>query len=634
MSTSLTRNYKQEIESPMKTQRERQSSSPWKTPSRNCPGVAELVFAKAALVATAPAITAGDQIVSYGQLVSQANRMANYLIARGIGPEKIVGLYLNRSAESIISALAVLRSGAAFLPLDPAYPVERTLFILDDAQPPMVITLEEIAKHLSDSSCSILRVDSDYEWQSASDDAPAASSRGDDLAYVIYTSGSTGRPKGVEITHANLSNLVSWHNSAFNVSSSDRASHLASVAFDAAIWEVWPYLTAGASLHLPDETTRLSPEILRDWIVNERITISFLPTALAERLLTLSWPTEAALRFLLTGADVLHEYPTESLPFKLINNYGPTECTVVATSGEVPRAPQAAALPTIGRPIMNSTIHILDDRLSPVAPGTEGELYIGGVGVARGYLNRPDLTREKFIPDPFSQEPGARLYRTGDLARWCGDGEIAYVGRLDEQIKMLGYRIEPAEIERVLNSHSAVESSVVIARGSGDDKRLAAYLALSNGAIPSAAELRGWVGRELPEHMTPAVFVCLPFLPLTANGKFDRAALPAPDVTNTLRDETFAAPKTAVEQRLATILTSLLNLNDVSVNDNFFMLGGHSLLGTQLIARIRSAFGVDLTLRSLFESPTIAELSLEIERSIMSRVANMSEEEAESLIAQ
>ena len=593
--------------------------------------VAELVAAQAASAPNQLAVADNGTVMTYGEMDAHANRLANYLIALGVGRETIVGLCLDRSPLSIMGALAVLKSGGAFLPLDPASPVERLLFMLNDAQPSVVMTRDSEAKNISRGPWKVLSIDSDRTYENYSADTPATTFRSEQLAYVIYTSGSTGQPKGVEITHASLLNLISWHRTEFAVTSTDRGSHLASIGFDAAVWEVWPYLTAGASLHLPEATTRVSPEHLRDWLVKERITISFLPTALAEPVIALEWPTQTALRFLLTGADTLHRYPTSTLPFELVNNYGPTECTVVATSGRVRPDIAAKGLPTIGRPIANTSIYILDENLQQVPTGAEGELCIGGVGVARGYLNRQALTSEKFIADRFSLEPDARLYRTGDLARYLDNGEIAYRGRVDEQIKILGYRIEPAEVERVLNRHSAIESSVVVARG--DEKRLAAYLVISNGKIPTALELRRLVTSELPEYMAPSIFVRLDKLPTTPNGKVDRTVLPEPDLDNTLRDESFVAPRTTIEKRLGTTLSSLLNLNEVSITDNFFLLGGHSLLGTQVIARIRSTFGVDLTLRALFESPTIAELSSEIENLIIARVENMSEEEALQLLA-
>ena len=441
---------------PNQSMTERQSSA------RNR-SVAELVAAQAAATPNAVALMSRGESITYRELAKRANQLANYLIALGVGPETIVGLCLDRSPESVMCALAVLKAGGAYLPLDPAYPSERLLFMLNDARPRVLITRAELAGKFSEGPWKGVSIDRDREIENYSTGSPANQATPDSLAYVIYTSGSTGRPKGVEITHASLLNLVSWHRREFKVTGQDRASHLASVGFDAAVWEVWPYLTAGASLHLPDEATRISPELLRDWLLANEITISFLPTALAERVMTLEWPANTALRFLLTGADTLHRYPTENLPFELVNNYGPTECTVVATSGRVQTG--VAGLPTIGRPIDNTQVYILDEKLQRVPAGASGELCVGGAGVARGYLNRPELTAKQFVPDPFAAKPEARLYRTGDLARYLGGGEIAYLGRIDEQIKILGHRIEPNEFEAVLDRHPAIASSVVTARG-------------------------------------------------------------------------------------------------------------------------------------------------------------------------
>jgi amino acid adenylation domain-containing protein len=596
--------------------------------------VPDLMAAQAALRPNWQAIVSGSDALSYADLDRRANRLANYLIALGVGPETIVGLCLNRSTESVVCALAVLKAGGAYLPLDPAFPTERLHFLLSDASPAVLITREDLAGKLSYGQWKVISTDTDQNIEACSSDAPKITVSADQLAYVIYTSGSTGQPKGVEVTHESLLNLVNWHIREFAVTSQDKASHLAGVGFDAAVWEVWPYLTAGASLHLPDETTRVSPELLRDWLVAKQITISFLPTALAEAVMILDWPSTTALRYLLTGADTLHRYPTDNLPFELVNNYGPTECTVVTTSGRVPAQTKPGALPTIGRPITNTHVYILDENRQPAPLGVPGELYIGGAGVARGYLNRPDLTTERFVCDPFSDQPNARLYKTGDIARHLDDGQIAYLGRIDEQLKILGYRIEPVEIEAAIDRHPAIESSVVTACGSTcEEKRLTAYLVMRNGTTPAAADLRAFLQNSLPDYMVPTVFVKLKALPLTPNGKVNRASLPEPNAENTLRDEVFTAPHTPIEEKLATIVCSLLNLNEVSVNDNFFLLGGHSLLGTQLIVKIRDAFGVDLALRTLFDAPTISELSSEIERLILARVESLSEDEAMRLLA-
>lgn len=597
--------------------------------------IPEFVAARAAAQPHAPALVSGGQLISYGELDQRANKLAHRLIRLGVGAEGLVALCLDRSVEAVMCALAVMKAGGAYLPMDPGYPTERLAFMLQDAQPLVLITNQGTAEQLPSGSWNVLNIDADgLDVETYPTEAPANDISPEQLAYVIYTSGSTGRPKGVEVTYQSLMNLINWHQQTFSVSNADRGTLLAGVGFDAAIWETWPYLTAGASLYLPDDVTRVSPDLLRDWLVTNEVTISFLPTVLAERIMTLPWPERTALRFLLTGADTLHRYPTSGLPFQLINNYGPTECTVVATSGPVLPSASENGLPTIGRAIVNTQVYILDENLEPVADGIAGELYLGGTGVARGYRNQPELTAAKFLRDPFSNAPGARLYRTGDLARRLEDGEIAYLGRIDDQIKILGYRIEPNEISAVLDRHPAIQTSLVAARQDECiEKRLVAYMVLRSEPSLGVAELRSYLQNELPDYMVPSVFVAVDSLPLTLNGKVDRAALPVPDRENTLVDEQFIAPRTPVEERLGVILTALLGVERVSVNDNFFLLGGHSLLGTQLIGQIRTAFGVDLALRSLFDAPTIADLSREIEQLIVARIANMSEAEAERLLA-
>jgi amino acid adenylation domain-containing protein len=608
--------------------------------------VPQLIDARAAETPDAPALSTGAEVLTYGELNRRANQLAHYLISLGVGREiavgadSLVGICLERSLTGVVSALAVLKAGAAYLPLDPAYPTERLAFMLNDAQPQVLITNTSMANELPAGDWKVIAIDQLAEIDQTLPAIAAQSTRSPNIAgsrqqlsYVIYTSGSTGKPKGVAITHGSLMNLVDWHQQAFAITAADRASLLAGVGFDAAVWETWPYLTAGASLHLPDASTRLSPELLRDWLVNQKISTSFLPTALAERVMTLDWPADTALRTLLVGAETLRQFPVEELPFNVVNNYGPTECTVVATSGIVPRETYSKTLPTIGRPIANTEVYILDENMQRVPVHVAGEIYIGGAGVARGYLNRPELTAEKFVRNPFTSDPAARLYRTGDLARYMGNGEIAYLGRIDEQIKILGHRIEPNEIEAVIDRHPDIASSRVIAHGDGcKEKQLVAYVVAGADAQPSRADLCSFLEKELPQYMVPAVFVCLESFPLTQNGKVDRSALPVPNSENTLRDDEFTAPRTPVEERVAAILAALLNLEQVSVHDNFFMLGGHSLLGTQMISQIRGAFGVELALRTLFESPTIEQLSLEIERLVMAQVEAMSEAEVSRLL--
>lgn len=598
--------------------------------------VQQLVAAQAAAGPDATAIVAAGQELSYRELNRRANRLAHHLQACGVGANVLVGVCVERSIDMVVGLLGILKAGGAYLPLDPTYPAERLAFMLEDARAQVLVTRERLAARCDGRGAQLVCLDADaalLERQAEADPSPLATV--DDLAYVIYTSGSTGRPKGVQITHDGLLNLIFWHRRAFSVTSSDRATQLTSPAFDATGWELWPYLTCGASVHLPDDETRVSPVLLRDWFVKQHITIAFLSTALAESALALQWPPDTALRYLLTGADTLHQYPPSSLPFALVNNYGPTEATVVATSGPVPPTEHPAMPPSIGRPIDNALVYILDEQLRRVPIGTPGELYIGGAGVARGYLGRPELTAERFVADPFGGEPGARMYRTGDLARFLPDGQIAFMGRTDHQIKIRGYRIEPDEIVSALNGHPAVQSSIVLAReDTPGDRRLVAYLLLAPGASVTASALRQALMSTLPDYMVPATFVRLEALPLTSNGKLDRAALPVPGQVNTLRDESFAAPATPTQERVASILASLLQVQEVGVDDNFFMLGGHSMLGAQLVMRIADAFGVDLSLRALFDAPTVRLLSAQVEDLVLARVQSLSDDDALRLLEQ
>jgi len=565
------------------------------------------------------AVAQGARRLTFGELDRGANALARRLRDAGAGPDVPVGVRVGRSPEMIVSLLAVLKSGSAYVPLDPAAPAARTAAMLENAGAPILV---------ADAAAGVpgpwRRVDPiGDDGEAVADGLPPLSPDfSHRLAYVIFTSGSTGEPKGVEIEHHSLSNLIDWHLGAFGITSEDRTTQLAHPGFDAAVWEIWPTLAAGATLHLADEDVRRSPEALRDWLVREKITVSFAPTPLAEALMALPWPEESALRCLLTGGDVLHSRPEASLPFIVVNNYGPTEATVVATSGPVPASPSSEP-PTIGRAVAGVETLVLDESGAAVAEGEAGELLLGGAGLARGYSRRPDLTAEKFIPHPF--RAGARLYRTGDRVRRLPGGELAYLGRVDEQIKIRGFRIEPAEIQAALERHPAVLSSLVVAReGEGAEKMLVAYVVLARRESDDA--LRAHLREELPEYMHPAAFVPLEAFPLTPHGKIDRAALPPPP-----RSRADGAPRSPLEERVARMAAELLRLERVGIDENFFAIGGHSLLGTQLIARVRDAFGVELALRKIFEAPTVARLSAEIERLLRLRIEEMSEEEAERL---
>jgi amino acid adenylation domain-containing protein len=341
------------------------------------------------------------------------------------------------SIDYAVGALGILKAGGAYVPLDPNYPLHRIATLLETSGTTLLLTQAHYVNQLPRGKWRTIVLNVDELGLSSNPRvAPVANSKPENLAYIIFTSGSTGLPKGVQITHANLLNLLSWHQRAFSVAFRDRATLQASPGFDAAVWELWPYLTAGASLYVLDEAVRAMPEQLRDWMVASGITISFLPTALAEQMIDLRWPSATALRVLLTGADTLRRYPRADLPFTFVNNYGPTECTVVATSGTIHPDDQPDRLPPIGQPIDNTQVYVVDEQLNPAPAGTAGEILIGGAGVARGYLNLPELTTERFVSDRFSKDRGARLYRTGDLGRLLPDGQIAYIGRMDEQIKI------------------------------------------------------------------------------------------------------------------------------------------------------------------------------------------------------
>ncbi len=583
--------------------------------------VHELVAQQAAGSPGAPAILSQSEGLTYGELNRRANRLARHLQLLGLGREKLAAIYMERSSWLVVAALAVLKAGGAYVPIDPQAPSERVRFMLHDAGVSVLLTSSTLTSRAPAGKWRVCEVDAEWTLSPAPSDGEIASEVSEsDLAYVIYTSGSTGQPKGVEIPHAGLSNLVAWHRRAFAVTNADRASLQAALGFDASVWELWPYLASGATIRIAPESIRNSPELLRDWLVSQKITITFLSTALAESMLNLKWPPNTALRILLTGADALQQRPSSRLPFQLVNNYGPTECTVVVTSGRVESKESASGIPSIGRAIDGVSVHILDEGMRAVPEGTAGEIYVGGAGLARGYRNQPALTAQRFVHNPLS---GERFYRTGDLARQLPNGEIEFLGRVDDQIKIRGYRVEPLEIVTALNSHPDVQSNVVIAReDQKGEKRLVAYVVPRANAALRAAELRRHVGSQLPDYMIPAVFLKVDSIPVTANGKADRAALPKPDESNILRDHEYVEPNSLVEKRLAEIAAPLLKVDRIGRTDNFFLLGGHSLLGTQLITRIQEAFGVELSLLSLFDHPTIAAMAGEIEKLIFAKLEN------------
>lgn len=567
------------------------------------------------IIASAPdriAVEAGGGRLSYAALGARSTVLAAALAAERVSHAALVAVCLPRSIDQIVALNAVWRAGAAYLPLDPAWPDARLANLIERAGCAAVITEPGLGTRIA-GNLPVVSVGAAAMGTPIDERAPDA----DDLAYVIYTSGSTGAPKAVEVTHANLAALTAWHQAAFAVGAGTRTSHLAGLGFDAAAWEVWPTLAAGGTLVLADDATRLDAARLQDFLIEARIDVAFAPTALAEPLIACDWPDDAALRVLLTGADKLTARPRASLPFRFVNNYGPTEATVVATSGDV--APMGEGLPAIGRPIAGTSVHLLDAQGQPVAPGVEGELHIGGAQVARGYRGDAALTAARFVVHP---EHG-RLYRTGDLAAWLPGGELAFRGRVDAQIKVRGHRVEPGEIAAALNALPEVAASAVVLR----DGVLIAYVVPAPGASLAVVALRAPLAEVLPDYMMPARFVAIDALPLTANGKLDAAALPDPAIHALAEAPGGRAPATPTERRLLEIVSGVIGRSDIGVDDDFFLIGGHSLLGTQVVVRARDAFGVELTLFHLFEGRTVARLAAVIEELVIAMLDGLSDDD-------
>jgi amino acid adenylation domain-containing protein len=604
-------------ELPLLTEAERQLFAAWNEtaaahPKHKC--VHQLFAEQAGRTPDALAVADEKQRLTYRELDERANRLAQRLQTLGVGPEICVAVCLERSVEMVVALLAVLKAGGAYVPLDPAHPKERLAFVLEDCLAQVLITQQSLQSDFKFDipNLSVLCLDGSDHASRITHHAspPAPNPQSSNLAYVIYTSGSTGTPKGVEIEHASLVNLIQWHQHTYSVTPADRATQLANPAFDASVWELWPYLTAGASILIPDEETARLPAKLITWLAANQITLTFIPTPLAEAMLVEPWPEQCALRALLTGGDQLRRPPTESLPCPLFNHYGPTENTVVTTWTAIPPTAQVVAAPAIGRPISNNRVHVLDRRLQLVPIGVPGELHISGDGLARAYRNRPDLTAERFIASPFAADANRRLYKTGDLVRWLPDGNLEFIGRMDHQVKIRGNRVELGEIESVLSRHPSVREAVVLARAGTRESRLVAWVVPQSGAKPETKLLREFLKQHLPDYMLPADFVCLDALPLTANGKIDRQALPDPTPQP---EKEFTAPRTSVEVRLACIWREVLDLKRVSVHANFFELGGHSLLAARVVSRARDEFDREFPLHDLFESPTIAGWADKIE---------------------
>jgi len=625
---------------PLLTEAERQrilvAWNDTKTPYPADKCVQELFEEQAAKTPDAVAVVFENEEVTYGELNARANRLAHRLRVLGVEPEVLVGLFVERSVGMVVDLLAILKAGGAYVPLDPEYPTDRLAFMAEDAGLAMLLCHGATRDRLP--KCAMPILDLDAEAAAIAEersDNPARLAKPDNLAYVIYTSGSTGRPKGVCIEHKSVGNLIAWHCGNFSVTPEDHCTQVASLSFDAAVWEIWPILAKGATLHIASPQIVSDPAAIQDWMTSQGITISFLPTPLAQAVVSEKRVLPGSLRFLLTGGDQFRIPIPTDLPFQVVNNYGPTENTVVTTSCAIE---PGRSLPPIGSPIANTKVYILDSERQPTPIGVPGELYIGGASLARGYLNRPDLTFDKFIPDPFSDETisddtGTRLYRTGDACRWLPDGTIEFLGRIDTQVKIRGFRIECGEVENALLADPDVREALVDARGEGVDKRLIAWVVMERDIeSTSPNDLRTRLRARLPDWMLPSVFVSMPALPLTPNGKIDRRALPDPDTSGLSAETAYVAPRNSLEDTLHGIFIDVLGVERIGVFDNFFDLGGHSLLAVRMIEQIRNVCSVELPLHSLFDSPTIAGIAKAIDLACTETVATDIDLEAEAVL--
>ncbi|MEH2211066.1 amino acid adenylation domain-containing protein [Nostoc sp.] len=586
-------------------------------PQQQC--IHELFEAQVERTPDAVAVVFADKSLTYCELNRRANKIAHHLRGLGVSADTLVGLYLERCVEMVVGLLAILKAGGAYLPIDTAYPAERIALMLEDAQVPILLTQKHLLEQLPPHTAQVICLDTDSQAlaQQSQENLPTFINP-ENLAYVIYTSGSTGKPKGVAVPHRAVNRLV-FNTNYIQFQPDDRVAQVSNVAFDAATFEIWGALLHGGQLIGIDKDICLSAEEFAAYIQQQQITTLFLTTALFNQFATVVPAAFKNLRQLLFGGEAANvgcvkEILTQGSPQRLLHVYGPTESTTFSCWYLVEDVAKAATNLPIGKPISNTQIYILNRHLQPVPIGVAGEVYIGGAGVARGYLNRPDLTTLKFIPNPFSQQQGAKLYKTGDLARYLSDGNIEFLGRLDNQVKIRGFRIELGEIEAVLAQHPAVQEAVVTATEDiPGNQRLLAYVVLKQTDACANAQLQQFLKQKLPEYMLPSAIVHLEALPLTANGKVDRRALPAFETTRPDLAGELVAPRTPIQEIFVGIWSEILGLQQVGVDDNFFELGGHSLLATQLFSRLRNTFSVELPLRSLFEAPTVAGLAERIE---------------------
>lgn len=584
-------------------------------------GVPELFTKQVQRRPDAAAVVYEDQELTYGELNSKANQLARHLQQLGVGPGVAVGQCMERSLEMVVGLLGILKAGGVYVPLDPSYPRERLKFMLADAGIALLLTQHSLLEQLPETDGRIICLDRDWQAvQAHTADCIDNAAAPEDTAYMIYTSGSTGKPKGVMIPHSAISNYCQGVTVAWSFTSADRYLQSARSSFDVSLAQTLLPLTCGATIVLSPENV-LEPVRLSNILRHYKITTSGVTPAHWQQWLdTMVLDGNEAelpdLRLIIVGGDVMPLSGVRkwnrlniSRAVKLLNAYGPTETTITTTSFHVPNPHDLVVVP-IGRPLPGRSLYILDAQGAPVPVGVVGELHIGGDCLAQGYLNRPELTAEKFVRNPFSGDPGARLYRTGDLARYLPDGNIDFLGRIDFQVKIRGFRIELGEIEAGLSQHPGVKETVVVAvEHEPGEKRLVAYIVPNQHQPPSTSELHQFLKAMLPEYMVPSAFVTLDTLPLSPNGKVDRRALPLPDHTRPELSNAFVAPRTPVEETLASIWQEVLGLDQIGVNDNFFELGGHSLTATQVVSRVCDAFQIELPLRRVFDMPALVDLA-------------------------
>jgi amino acid adenylation domain-containing protein len=572
------------------------------------------------------AVVCENQQLTYQELNAKANQLARYLQTCGVGTETLVGLCVERSVQMVVGLLGILKAGAAYVPLDPTYPQERLELMIEDAQVKLLLTQQHLLQKLSIQTSRLICLDSDWEEIDLhSRENPVNSATPENLVYVIYTSGSTGKPKGAMNTHQALSNRLFWMQQTYHLTPADKVLQKTPFSFDVSVWEFFWTLLNGGCLAIAKPEGHKDSAYLVKLIVEQQITIvHFVPSMLQVFLEEVGVEECKCLRLLICSGEALSvklqkRFFTKFHSTELHNLYGPTEAAIDVTSWACQFDSPLQIVP-IGYPISNIQIYILDANCQPLPIGVPGELHIGGVGLARGYLNRPELTNEKFISHPFSQEKDSRLYKTGDLARFLPDGIIDYLGRIDNQVKLRGFRIELGEIEARLNQHPGVQTSIVIVQeDEPNSQKLVAYVVFQSEPTPTITELRKFL-RELPSYMIPAAFISLEKLPLTPNGKVDRRALPIPDNTNYHSENTFIPPHNPIEEVLTGIWAEVLSVDAVSIHDNFFELGGHSLLATQVISRIRQTFDINLPLQYLFQSPTVTEFAKAIAEAINTKL--------------